>query len=102
MNNFNLTKSDENYRKIPKNKLIQKTKYGVDGNKLFSTISNVAITHWISETTINISKTENVSEILILQLDLKEFEIPKEAVKIIQDSFSISSPILFVFRYEES
>lgn len=39
---------------------------------------------------------------MILQLDLKEFEIPKEAVKIIQDSFSISSPILFVFRYEES
>lgn len=102
MNNFNLPKSAENYRKIPKNKLIQKTKYGVDGNKLFSTISNIAITHWISETTINISKTANITEIIILQLDLKEFEIPKEVVKIIQDSFSISSPILFVFKYEEN
>ncbi|MDN5114818.1 DUF4391 domain-containing protein [Aliarcobacter butzleri] len=102
MNNFNVPKNAENYKKIPKNKLIQKTKYGVDGNKLFSTISSIAITHWLSETTINISKTKNISEILILQLDLKEFEIPKDAVKIIQDSFSISSPILFVFRYEEN
>lgn len=97
---FNLPISAKKFKRIPKNKLIPKTRQGTDGAKLFYDISTMAITHWLSESTINISKTENIKEIIIMDIILKVKGIPKEAVKIIQNSFGINSPILFLFQYE--
>lgn len=102
MTSFKLPKSAERYKKIPKNKLIPKTKQGVDGNKLFYDISAIAIVYWLSESTIHIPKTDNVKELIILDIILKTKNIPKDAVKIIQESFGSHSPILFSFRYEEN
>lgn len=99
MQRFILPQSTQRYKKIPKNKLIQKTKYGVDGSKIFADIASIAITHWLSESTINISKTNVIKEILILEIDLKETIIPKEAIKIIQNSLGSNTPILFTIKH---
>ena len=52
----------------------------------------------ISEDNINISKTENVEEIEIFELELKEKYICKNIIKII--TRNISYPILFLIKYE--
>ena len=52
----------------------------------------------ISEDNINISKTENVEEIEIFELELKEKYICKNIIKIITKN--IPYPILFLIKYE--
>lgn len=53
----------------------------------------------ISEDNINISKTENVEEIEIFELELKEKYICKNIIKIITKN--IPYPILFLIKYED-
>ena len=52
----------------------------------------------ISENTINISRTENIEEIEVFELELKEKYSCKNIIKII--TRNISYPILFLIKYE--
>lgn len=61
-------------------------------------LSKIYWKHKISEDTINISKTENVEEIEVFELELKEKYNCKNIIRIITKN--IPYPILFYIKYE--
>ena len=61
--------------------------------------SKITLKCKLSANTINIEKTQNISEILIFEIVLNEKNIPKDAIKKIDEL--VVFPKLFVFKYKE-
>jgi hypothetical protein len=87
------------------NKIIPKVKFYeklIINNKLknefVEKIEKIKWSYKLSEDTINVSKTENIKEIEVFTIYLKEKEIPEKLLKIIDKG--IPYPILYIFKYE--
>lgn len=93
---FNLPKSCLTNIFLPKKTFEEKI---TNGKKVFKEISKITLKYKLSPNTINIEKTQNVSEILIFEVLLYEKEIPKNAIKIVDEL--VVFPKLFVFRYKD-
>lgn len=61
-------------------------------------INRITWLYKLSENTIGISKTEEIEEIQIFEIDLKDKTIPKDILKIVDRS--IPYPILYVLKFE--
>jgi hypothetical protein len=98
---MNLPKNALVNKKIPKNKFYEKL---VVSNKLkndfIKKIEKIEWTYKLSEDKINISKTKNVKEIQIFTIYLKEKEIPKNILQIIDKG--VPYPILYIFKYKDN
>lgn len=95
---------------IPKNCEVNKflpkkifyEKIGISSNlkeEFINKIDKIVWKYKISEGTIGISKTKNIEEIQIFEIELKEKEIPKNVLKTIINA--IPYKILFVLKYKE-
>lgn len=62
-------------------------------------IQKITWKYKLAEDTIGISKTENVTEIQIFEIELKQLVIPKNVLKIIDKS--IPYQILYIFTYKD-
>ncbi len=87
-------------------KFIAKTKFFTFGNvpnkvkqEFSDKIQKITWRYKLAESTINISPTENIEEIQIFEIELKEKEIPKKVLSIIDKT--IPYPILYVFVYQK-
>lgn len=71
----------------------------INGKKVFKDISKITLKYKLSPNTINIEKTQNIAEILIFEIILNEKNIPKNAIKTIDEL--VIFPKLYVFKYKE-
>lgn len=97
---INLPKACVVNKPIPKKTFYEKVNISNSIKEEF--IEKLSKIYWkykISEDTINISKTENVEEIEILELELKEKCNSKNIIKTITKN--IPYPILFCIRYND-
>jgi len=86
---------------IAKNKFYERVQISTKlQNEFIKKIQRITWKYKLAEETIGISKTENVTEIQIFEIELKEKEIPKNVLKIIDKT--IPYQILYVFIYEEN
>jgi len=69
-------------------------------NEFIRKIQKITWKYKLAEETIGISKTENVTEIQIFEIELKEQIIPKNVLKVIDKS--IPYPILYIFTYKDN
>lgn len=81
---------------LPKKSFEEKV---VNGKKVFKDISKITLKYKLAPNTINIEASENIKEILIFELILNEKNIPKDAIKKIDEL--VVFPKLFVFKYKE-
>jgi hypothetical protein len=77
----------------------------VNGKKIFENIEKITLKYKLAPSTINIEKTEKISEILIFEIVLKEKlkkekALPQIAIKNINQL--VKAPILFKFLYQDS
>lgn len=86
-------------------KFIAKTKFSAYGNvpykikqEFTDKIQKITWRYKLAESTINISPTDQVEEIQIFEIELKEKEIPKKVLSVIDKT--IPYPILYVFVYQ--
>jgi len=86
---------------IAKNKFYERANLSTKlENEFVRKIQKITWKYKLSEETIGISKTESVTEIQIFELELKEQEIPKNVLKIIDKS--IPYQILYIFTYNDN
>ncbi len=71
----------------------------INGKKVFKDISKITLKYKLSPNTINIEKTQNIAEILIFEIILNEKNIPKNAIKTIDEL--VIFPKLYVFKYKD-
>ena len=64
-------------------------------NEFIKKIQKITWKYKLADETIGIFKTENVTEIQIFEIELKEQIIPQNVLKVIDKS--ISYPILYIF-----
>lgn len=87
------------HRFIPKNKFFEKAVVNSKLKKEFTEkIQKISWEYKLAEGTVGIPPTNNVEEIQIFEIQLKERGIPKNVLKIIDKS--IPYPILYVFTHE--
>ncbi|HPE14945.1 MAG TPA: DUF4391 domain-containing protein [Bacilli bacterium] len=97
---FELPKSCLVNKFIPKKTFYEKLNIATSiKDEFINIVDKITWLYKISEDTINISKTEEVEEIEIFQIDLKEKKIPQNVIKII--SKAIPYKILFVLKYNQ-
>ncbi len=98
---FNLPRNAYVNKFIPKSKFYDKVALSARLQKEFvDKIQKITWKYKLAEDTIGISKTDNVTEIQIFEIELKEQVIPKNILKIIDKS--IPYQILYRFVFEES
>lgn len=84
---------------IPKSKFYEKTNVNKQiKDEFISKIQKITWKYKLAESTIGINKTENVTEIQIFDIELKQQYIPKKALKIIDSS--IPYQILYRFSFK--
>ncbi|MCD8439952.1 DUF4391 domain-containing protein [Tenacibaculum finnmarkense] len=99
MKNFNLPKNAIVNKFIPKSKFIEKSKGNTTTQQEFTNaISRITWAYNVSEKTINISGTQKIEELQIFNITLKNKEIPKNTLKVIDKA--IPSAILYLFEFE--
>jgi hypothetical protein len=81
---------------LPKKSFEEKV---VNGKKVFKDISKITLKYKLAPNTINIEASENIKEILIFELILNEKNIPKDAIKKIDEL--VVFPKLYVFKYKD-
>lgn len=94
---FNLPKSTLVNRFLPKKTFESKI---LNGKKVFKSIVKITLKYKLSPSTINIEKTEKISEILIFEIILNEKNIPTTAIKNIDELVNL--PILYKFTHEDT
>ncbi len=83
---------------IPKSKFYERVTLSAKLQKEFvGKIQRITWKYKLSEETIGISKTENVTEIQIFEVELKEQKIPQNVLKVIDRT--IPYQILYIFTY---
>ncbi len=96
--NFNLPKSAFVNKFVAKTKFYDKVHLSTRlQNEFINKIQKITWKYKLAEETIGISKTENVTEIEIFEIELKEQKIPKNVLKVIDRA--IPYQILYVFTY---
>ncbi len=99
MKYFNLPESTIVNRFIPKSKFFEKATVNSKLKQEFTdTIKRITWAHKLSEKTININGTENIEELHIFHIELKNREIPKKVLQVIDKT--IPYAILYIFEYE--
>ncbi len=84
---------------IPKSKFYAHTSVNTKLKQQFTDqIQKITWQYKLAENTIGITKTTNVTEIQIFELELKQQVIPKNIIKLIQKV--IPYPILFILNYQ--
>ena len=97
---MNLPKSTEVNKFIPKNTFYKRIAVSTAVKREFKElIEKIVWKYKISEETFNITTTEELKEIQIFEIYLKNKEIPKKAIKLI-DKY-IPYPILFKVKYND-
>jgi hypothetical protein len=97
---FKLPKESIVDRYVAKNKFYEKANLNSKIQKQFvDKIKKITWKYKIAENTVGISKTENVTEIQIFEIELKEPVIPKKLLHIIDKS--IPYQILYRFTYNQ-
>lgn len=87
-------------KNIPKNNFYDSKYTNVKIKREFiDIIKKITWKYKLAESTIGIQKTENVEEIQIFEIELKERVIPKKVLQVIDTS--IPYPILYRFLYED-
>jgi hypothetical protein len=87
-------------RKIPKNKFYEKIKANSKlKDKFTRQIDSIVWKHKLSKQTMNIEPTEEIQEIQIFEIYLKQKELSKELLENIDRA--IPYPILFVLKYND-
>lgn len=85
---------------IPKKKFYEKIAISLTTKEEFTNyVDRITWLYKISPDTIGISKTNNIEEIEVFQIDLKEKIIPRNVIKVITKG--IPYKILFLLRYNE-
>lgn len=96
---FTLPEQAYVHKFIPKNKFFEKAVVNTRLKKEFTDkIQKITWEYKLAEGTIGVPPTENVEEIQIFEIQLKERDIPKSVLRIIDKS--IPYPILYVFTHE--
>lgn len=99
---FNLPEATEIRKNIFKNKIYNKYKKELSGNKkekFDREISKIIITNEISEKTIKIPKTEEISSIFIIEIDLKTRDYTESNIVLITRLFGQN--ILYILNYKD-
>ncbi|MEF3317197.1 DUF4391 domain-containing protein [Peptoniphilus grossensis] len=99
---FNLPEATEIRKNIFKNKIYNKYKEELSGNKkekFDREISKIIITNEISEKTIKIPKTEEISSIFIIKIDLKTRDYTESNIVLITRLFGQN--ILYILNYKD-
>lgn len=99
---FNLPEATEIRKNIFKNKIYNKYKEELSGNKkekFDREISKIIITNEISEKTIKIPKTEEISSIFIIEIDLKTRDYTESNIVLITRLFGQN--ILYILNYKD-
>lgn len=96
---FLLPEQSHVHKSIPKNKFFEKAVVNAKLKKEFTDkIQKITWEYKLAEETIGVPKAGAVEEIQIFEIQLKEREIPKNVLKVIDKS--IPYPILYVFTHE--
>ena len=86
---------------IPKTKFYEKASLSSKlQNEFISKIQRITWKYKLAEDTVGISKTDNVTEIQIFEIELKEQTIPKNVLKVIDKA--IPYQILYQFVYKDN
>lgn len=99
---FNLPEATEIRKNIFKNKIYNKYKEELSGNKkekFDKEISKIIITNEISEKTIKIPRTEEISSIFIIEIDLKTRDYTESNIVLITRLFGQN--ILYILNYKD-
>lgn len=99
---FNLPEATEIRKNIFKNKIYSKYKEELSGNKkekFDREISKIIITNEISEKTIKIPKTEEISSIFLIGIDLKTRDYTESNIVLITRLFGQN--ILYILNYKD-
>lgn len=97
--NFNLPHQAEVNKFIPKNKFLNFLRIDNRTKQSFTCkVKKIIWKYKIAESTINIVGTKDIEEIQIFEIELKEKDIPKDVITVIDKS--IPYPILYVFKYQ--
>jgi hypothetical protein len=97
---FNLPEKTIYNKKIPKNKLYEKIKANTKlKNKFINQIDYILWKHKLSKQTINIEPTDEIQEMQIFEVYLKQKYLDKEVLESIDRV--IPYPILYVLKYQE-
>jgi len=97
---FNLPETTVVNRKIPKNKFYEKIKTNTKlKNKFVSQIDYIVWKNKLAKQTINIEPTDEIQEIHIFEIYLKQKNLDREILESIDKV--IPYPILFVLKYQE-
>lgn len=98
--NLELPKKSEVNKFIPKSKFFTKATVNTKTKQLFTdSIQKIVWRYKLSKETINVSGTDSVEEIQIFEVELKDRNIPKGVLQIIDKA--IPYPILYVFTYRD-
>lgn len=96
---FNLPDQTKLYKYVAKDKFYKKA---IVSSKLkedfVNQIQRITRTHKLAEDTLWITKTDQVEEIQIFEIQLKQKQIPKKVLQLIDKS--IPYPILYVFVFD--
>ena len=85
---------------VPKRRFYEKALINTKLKKRFQQdVKRITWLYKLSEETMGIDSTEDVEEIQIFELELKNKKIPKKVLKVIDKS--IPYPILYIFSYED-
>lgn len=88
---------------VAKNKFYEHAAVSKRLKKVFvEKINRITWKYKVAEDTVNIAKTQNVHEIQIFEIELKQQEIPKAALKIIDKSIPYQILYRFVYDGEEA
>jgi hypothetical protein len=86
---------------IPKSKFFEKAKVNSKIQQEFTdAIARITWVYKLAENTINISGTDSIEELQIFNIQLKNKEIPKNVLKVIDKA--IPSAILYTFEFENN
>lgn len=95
---FDLPKSCVVNKFIPKNIFYKKVTMATSVKKEFiNLIEKITWLYKIAPDTLGVNKTDNIEELEIFEIQLKQKQLPKNVIKVITKS--ISYPILFVIKY---
>ncbi|WP_282073957.1 DUF4391 domain-containing protein [Polaribacter atrinae] len=98
---FNLPQKAFVNKFIPKSKFFEKAKVNSKIQQEFTdAIVRITWAYKLAENTINISGTDSMEELQIFNMQLKQKEIPKNVLKVIDKA--IPSAILYTFEFENN
>lgn len=97
--NLELPKKSEVNKFIPKSKFFTKTTVNTKTKQLFAdSVQKIIWKYKLSKETINILGTKEIEEIQIFEIELKDKNVPKNILYIIDKT--IPYPILYIFTYK--